>query len=105
LTILLRRVQSSPSFPYTTLFRSAVACRTPDGAERVQRTSRPITAAPGEVASAPIRLPFPHADRPTPVDVTASLPGLHDNRWRLRSEEHTSELQSREKLVCRLLLE
>src|SRR5690606_41408810 len=31
--------------------------------------------------------------------------GLAPCRWRLRSEEHTSELQSRENLVCRLLLE
>src|SRR3712207_8193861 len=29
----------------------------------------------------------------------------HGNRWLLRSEEHTSELQSRQYLVCRLLLE
>src|SRR5690606_42156484 len=43
----------------------------------------------------------PHAlraDRPRPVD---RRPGQH----RRRSEEHTSELQSRENLVCRLLLE
>src|SRR5690606_41936328 len=50
-----------------------------------------------------------HADHPAPKEVdqkrttyeveSGALP------WRLRSEEHTSELQSREKLVCRLLLE
>src|SRR3712207_8930159 len=31
--------------------------------------------------------------------------GRHDGPWRQRSEEHTSELQSRQYLVCRLLLE
>src|SRR6266511_2256489 len=36
---------------------------------------------------------------------TAMLPLGEDEPWKVRSEEHTSELQSREKLVCRLLLE
>src|SRR5690606_39280862 len=52
------------------------------------------------------------ADTADPVDESFALPELQRpvNGWRLgavrhRSEEHTSELQSRENLVCRLLLE
>src|SRR5690606_40395000 len=41
---------------------------------------------------------------PPPVDLREMLLALHDV-LRRRSEEHTSELQSRENLVCRLLLE
>src|SRR5579883_3580047 len=40
-----------------------------------------------------------------PGAVRCSLPGRPELLTRLRSEEHTSELQSRENLVCRLLLE
>src|SRR5215813_10499518 len=39
------------------------------------------------------------------VDFSDDLKGFHDALWPLRSEEHTSELQSRPHLVCRLLLE
>src|SRR5690606_40733240 len=40
---------------------------------------------------------------PRPCQAAAAL--ASDSAWRTRSEEHTSELQSRENLVCRLLLE
>src|SRR5258707_1485535 len=44
---------------------------------------------------------------PSPIRRTASppTPTMRRTRWRPRSEEHTSELQSRQYLVCRLLLE
>src|SRR5690606_40300903 len=38
-------------------------------------------------------------------DCTTTFRRNHTKRYRVRSEEHTSELQSRENLVCRLLLE
>src|SRR5690625_5848277 len=70
---------SSTLFPYTTLFRS------PLGSRRGRR--RRSTAAPGGV------LPGHRAGRQARLLL------------RERSEEHTSELQSRGHLVCRLLLE
>src|SRR3712207_7514897 len=79
--LMIRRPPRSTLFPYTTLFRSARA---------------PATAAP-----MPRDAPVTRARRP------ASSPGgTGDPRGgQVRSEEHTSELQSRQYLVCRLLLE
>src|SRR3712207_8690602 len=77
---MIRRPPRSTLFPYTTLFRS------PRGTPR---------APPWRGAcSSPWRGPTPPRSRPT----TPSRPAS-------RSEEHTSELQSRQYLVCRLLLE
>src|SRR3712207_8197313 len=82
---MIRRPPRSTLFPYTTLFRSrdpAAAAR--DAAQR--------QADPG----APV--PDPDGDR-------ARLAHRGDLGTARRSEEHTSELQSRQYLVCRLLLE
>src|SRR2546429_4129357 len=73
---MIRRPPRSTLFPYTTLFRSPAAAR--DAQRRVGRT-----VAGGQTPDV-FRVPAP-ATR--------------------RSEEHTSELQSRLHLVCRLLLE
>src|SRR5207302_8090910 len=79
----------SPLFPYTTLFRSA-APAAPAAAG---------VAAPGSPRRGSRR--DNSRREPTPPGVaTARAPAR-----RGRSEEHTSELQSRENLVCRLLLE
>src|SRR5207302_2839771 len=80
---MLQRPPQSTLFPYTTLFRSpAVVARPP-----IMAVPLPVIAPPPVVARPPIRaVPLPVVARP-------------------RSEEHTSELQSRENLVCRLLLE
>src|SRR3712207_7659587 len=80
--LMIRRPPRSTLFPYTTLFRSSAA-RT-DGGRRAAPPRAPATAA-----TAPWR------SRPAP-STAGSAP---------RSEEHTSELQSRQYLVCRLLLE
>src|SRR5438445_10076584 len=76
---MIRRPPRSTLFPYTTLFRSPARTR-----NSVKRT-------------------LPNAGLPR---FSASLPddefGLNYGQ---RSEEHTSELQSRQYLVCRLLLE
>src|SRR3712207_7076892 len=75
---MIRRPPRSTLFPYTTLFRS---------------------------------LPYPTVSRPVPVYAAGTGRSVHTGRKGLipirpwRSEEHTSELQSRQYLVCRLLLE
>src|SRR3712207_7194757 len=76
---MIRRPPRSTLFPYTTLFRSAPT----DDAQRHR-----------------VELPPARSCRATPVRWPRGI------CWRLdRSEEHTSELQSRQYLVCRLLLE
>src|SRR3712207_7463200 len=89
---MIRRPPRSTLFPYTTLFRSFAL--PPEGRDRRGGEGQPDDGE--EVA---------------PVD-GVSLPGEedhhedHDAEHDLhRSEEHTSELQSRQYLVCRLLLE
>src|SRR5690606_40129442 len=94
----------STLFPYTTLFRS------PRTSWRgwTRRTARTSPHAPGSPSSASSRSWRRSHDRsarlglPVP-DVAGGVGGEH--ALDERSEEHTSELQSRENLVCRLLLE
>src|SRR2546428_9346962 len=76
---MIRRPPRSTLFPYTTLFRSA-GPPSPLKLPLVPNGARPRMAA---------KVPLPATVVSTPV----------------RSEEHTSELQSRSDLVCRLLLE
>src|SRR3712207_7218452 len=83
--LMIRRPPRSTLFPYTTLFRSDL----PIPGEPPSRTSEPGTMPPPSTRS---NSPIPVHDRGTGVVST-------------RSEEHTSELQSRQYLVCRLLLE
>src|SRR3712207_9548311 len=82
--LMIRRPPKSTLFPYTTLFRSAV--------ERPQ----PRLHQHRGVGQAERRVGEQHRER-APLRAPAE--------GRLRSEEHTSELQSRQYLVCRLLLE
>src|SRR5690606_41711404 len=80
-------------FPYTTLFRSERATLV----AKVERLENDPTLAP---------LAKQHPGIGTAVlEETARLHGGDPENLELRSEEHTSELQSRENLVCRLLLE
>src|SRR2546429_6755910 len=81
---MIRRPPRSTLFPYTTLFRS-LACRK---RQHKSAMSRKVRGLP--------RQPSRHL---TNVSFTR---GNHAGK---RSEEHTSELQSRLHLVCRLLLE
>src|SRR2546422_2941362 len=87
---MIRRPPRSTLFPYTTLFRSH--SRVADD-PRLRKRPRQVLRFP---KGAPVVLAvFPHRQ-----------PVLRDRRQgRRRSEEHTSELQSRLHLVCRLLLE
>src|SRR5690606_41913517 len=102
---MIRRPPSSTLFPYTTLFRSknpfagASFFVNPSYAGRVLASieeAKEHEAALREVAR-----------QPTAVwlDRIAALERVPRALAAARSEEHTSELQSRENLVCRLLLE
>src|SRR3712207_8902497 len=90
---MIRRPPRSTLFPYTTLFRSADAVRAVLLARRL----------PGPQGR-------PRDHRPHGRRNQVGRRGLQEGvavrrRGRCRSEEHTSELQSRQYLVCRLLLE
>src|SRR3712207_8554652 len=91
---MIRRPPRSTLFPYTTLFRS------PRHQARWRREEQQRTAEPEH------RL---HEERRADDrDAVVALPPevqVDDGDGRQRSEEHTSELQSRQYLVCRLLLE
>src|SRR3712207_7011865 len=87
--LMIRRPPRSTLFPYTTLFRSS---------SRVPQRCRSSTFFCNSAKKDSIAALSPQA--PTrPIDPTSPLSA------RVRSEEHTSELQSRQYLVCRLLLE
>src|SRR5256884_7399092 len=92
---MIRRPPRSTLFPYTTLFRSL--CPAIVGAVGAGRLHRgDVVGVAGAVRSEP-----GHHDVPVGV---GGDPGEHVG-FAHRSEEHTSELQSRLHLVCRLLLE
>src|SRR3712207_8987985 len=91
---MIRRPPRSTLFPYTTLFRSA---RLPAG---VPGTALAALVLRPRAAQQPLLL----RDRATRADPRACDRGKDSLRGD-RSEEHTSELQSRQYLVCRLLLE
>src|SRR5690606_41965050 len=92
---LLLMIPTTPGltpFPYTTLFRSrrhALQYRV-DRREQEERLARALLSEPGEARK---------RRHPPRADIRVRRHTV------VRSEEHTSELQSRENLVCRLLLE
>src|SRR3989442_8113984 len=91
---MIRRPPRSTLFPYTTLFRSLISWIV--GNPQVGMDSSLTSGLPVIQEEQPVRASCASffllaVDRPT-------------SGWR-RSEEHTSELQSRPHLVCRLLLE
>src|SRR5690606_41827644 len=93
----------STLFPYTTLFRSnhqlRIEHQRPRNADALPLPARKRMRIPPHCFSRNAHL----GERPDhPV---LQLPSLADLVDAQRSEEHTSELQSRENLVCRLLLE
>src|SRR3712207_7962855 len=84
---MIRRPPRSTLFPYTTLFRSLKSGKPLQPRRRQNRVT---------VASA-----TPQAAESSEMDIREILSRADS----IRSEEHTSELQSRQYLVCRLLLE
>src|SRR3712207_7028682 len=94
---MIRRPPNSPLFPYTPLFRSA-------GRLARRRRSRRLRG-PGLLhdPARPRDEPLAAGDEPEDRQLEVGV-GV-DEAGDERSEEHTSELQSRQYLVCRLLLE
>src|SRR3712207_8363054 len=91
---MIRRPPRSTLFPYTTLFRSGRRAT-------AVRTRRPVH---GRVCRIRDLAPSPRAGGgPCPARHLGAP--RHARTAPARSEEHTSELQSRQYLVCRLLLE
>src|SRR3712207_7508144 len=92
---MIRRPPRSTLFPYTTLFRSVNA--------RCAASSTWVESAPVSCsldATAP-----PSVSRAASASRAGTDAGMPSSTCIRRSEEHTSELQSRQYLVCRLLLE
>src|SRR5439155_9054342 len=83
--LVIRRPPRSTLFPYTTLFRSE--------------------GGPFVLTEHVQDLPMVGLDVPAPTSIADLRRAGQDRVARNRSEEHTSELQSRGHLVCRLLLE
>src|SRR3712207_7947256 len=95
---MIRRPPRSTLFPYTTLFRSLLDAAQ-DGTDRVRGVRR----------GAGVQVVGARRDRGG-VDLGGAAVEVERDAGRIggqpaRSEEHTSELQSRQYLVCRLLLE
>src|SRR3712207_7916134 len=96
---MIRRPPRSTLFPYTTLFRSR-ARGSPNPTTFGRRRARTATHV-REDPRKPQR-----GDLPPQVRQRVRAPSAQSQHGaHLRSEEHTSELQSRQYLVCRLLLE
>src|SRR5690606_40295312 len=103
LHLVLRRPPRSPPFPYTTLFRSSTATQKTTLGEKPSRRS--CTEGRTASASATKRVMNCCGSVPDTGTYWSSKRSVALMRPEARSEEHTSELQSRENLVCRLLLE
>src|SRR3712207_7749749 len=89
---MIRRPPRSTLFPYTTLFRSSLLIFANGKELREQTTLR-------------VRRIHLNAKWREILGLYCGFQGLAQSAKGLRSEEHTSELQSRQYLVCRLLLE
>src|SRR3712207_7962973 len=94
---MIRRPPRSTLFPYTTLFRSL---RTRTDADKVVRAGAGVPVVLVAIPGRYLHTPCEQVDM---RDVRAAIDLI--GAFLRRSEEHTSELQSRQYLVCRLLLE
>src|SRR3712207_9002454 len=102
---MIRRPPRSTLFPYTTLFRSEAWMWY---REHVGRERTPIVDTWWQTETGAIMIsPLPGVTAAKPGSAMTPLPGIGadvvDDQAQSRSEEHTSELQSRQYLVCRLL--
>src|SRR2546430_13304137 len=97
---MIRPPPRSTLFPYTTLFRSpALLVRLAENGDETVRGNAVCKALRADTD----RLNAVIIDAPTLREIR--LPAAAHLMTALRSEEHTSELQSQSNLVCRLLLE
>src|SRR2546421_7957953 len=97
---MIRRPPRSTLFPYTTLFRSQQVHGQQVRGQQVRGQEIPVFAKSIE------KLISQNFKILSKLDTLKSAQQLIDDRLKkIRSEEHTSELQSRSDLVCRLLLE
>src|SRR2546430_3051501 len=96
---MIRRPPRSPLFPYTPLFRSAAHGGDQCQADACVAAGRLDDGRAGLQPALPLRL-VEHVEADAVFDGASRVEILG-----LRSEEHTSELQSQSNLVCRLLLE
>src|SRR5690606_41171059 len=94
-SFMIRRPPRSTLFPYTTLFRSRHDYLDREFVTTFLLTYQSFTSA-SEL--------FNQLAKRFVIQPPVGLTPTEHNEW-IRSEEHTSELQSRENLVCRLLLE
>src|SRR3712207_9008583 len=93
---MIRRPPRSTLFPYTTLFRSPGVSALSAAIARVATTCAAVSVTRATTLN----------ERGAPAPVIENLTGWPNRPPGAgRSEEHTSELQSRQYLVCRLLLE
>src|SRR5688572_32370381 len=96
---MLRRQPRSTLFPYTTLFRSAIERRIADfmldNAHLLRDYSSQQLADALQISQSSV----------VKFSQKLGFKGYPDLKYSVRSEEHTSELQSQSNLVCRLLLE
>src|SRR2546430_5590702 len=93
---MIRRPPRSTLFPYTTLFRSTfVACPS------ISFNSKSTSACAKTCCSSTPMMRERCVNFPAPLHQRDQM----HSRMQVRSEEHTSELQSQSNLVCRLLLE
>src|SRR3712207_8555753 len=96
---MIRRPPRSTLFPYTTLFRSLLSLLHGDQALFGHLVEGKVDRAIGDVG------PFFGVPGFEFASHFVAVGRLHEAEGAKRSEEHTSELQSRQYLVCRLLLE
>src|SRR3712207_7027035 len=103
---MIRRPPRSTLFPYTTLFRSTIhlEAKTAYLAILLSEAGADVTVSGSNPLSTQDDVCAALAERGVRVFATHD-PDEEEFEGYLRSEEHTSELQSRQYLVCRLLLE
>src|SRR3712207_7579452 len=97
---MIRPPPRSPLFPYTTLSRSPATAQV-----STATSTKPEPQNTSTMLTSPIRVATSHSRVTAPARASAQTDKVRSIRVTIRSEEHTSELQSRQYLVCRLLLE
>src|SRR3712207_8995662 len=102
---MIRRPPRSTLFPYTTLFRSFAEIHV-SVTHRGKHWKTSVQKHQPQIDPEKVKLPSYYPDHPIAREDWATyLESIQLMDSYVRSEEHTSELQSRQYLVCRLLLE